>query len=85
VEEEEGGEEEELNEEQEGPFDQQPTNEETHTELLVDTKVIDRPSIIPVPYPKSTRELRSLSYGSIVPSPKKLSRELSGLHTSIHQ
>jgi hypothetical protein len=82
VEEEDGGEEEEPNEEQEGPLDLPPTTEEAHTELLIDTKVSYKPSTIPVPYPKSTRELRILSYGSIGPAPKKLSGELKGLQIS---
>jgi hypothetical protein len=69
VEEAECGEEEEPNEDQEEPFDL-PSVEEAHSELLIDTTVTDKPSIIPVPYPKSTRELRSLSYGTIGPAPK---------------
>jgi hypothetical protein len=72
VEEDEGGEEEEPNELQEVFFDQPPTTEEAHTELLIDTTATDKPSIIPVPYPKSTRELRSLIYGTMGPAPKKL-------------
>jgi hypothetical protein len=44
VEEEEGGEDNKPNEEQEGSFDLLTTTEEAHTELLIDTKGIDKPS-----------------------------------------
>jgi hypothetical protein len=71
--------------EQEGTFDFPSTTEEDHTELLVDTPITTKPSIVPVTYPKSTRELRSLSYVTIGPVPKKLSRELRGLQiNNIH-
>jgi hypothetical protein len=76
VEEEEDGGEQEPNEEQEGPFDLPSTVEENHTESLVDATATAKPSIIPVP--RSTRELRSLSYGTVGPAQKKLSRELRG-------
>jgi hypothetical protein len=82
VKEEEGGEEEDPNEEQDGFFDLPSTTEEAQTELLIDTTATDKPSIVPVPYPKSTRELRILSYGTMRPAPKKLSRELKGLQIS---
>jgi hypothetical protein len=65
------------------------TTEYDHTELLVDPTTTIKPSIVPVPYPKSARKLRSLSYGTIGPVPKKLSRELRGLQKKhpncIHQ
>jgi hypothetical protein len=82
VEEEEGGEEEEPNEEEEGFSDLPSTTEEAQTELLIDATVTDKPSIVPVTYPKSTRELRSLSYGTIGPAQKKLSSDLKGLQIS---
>jgi hypothetical protein len=56
VEEVEGGEEEEPNEEQEGLFDLPSTTVEAHTELLIDTTVTDKPSIIPVKVYKGIEE-----------------------------
>jgi Reverse transcriptase (RNA-dependent DNA polymerase) len=50
--------------------------EEGHTELLSDTA---KPSIVAVPYPRSTREL---SYETMGPSSKKRSREL--IYLQIH-
>jgi hypothetical protein len=66
VEEEEDGEEEEQDEEL--LFDLPSTAEEDHTEQLVDTTTASKPSIVPAPYPKSKRELRSLSYGAVRPN-----------------
>jgi hypothetical protein len=40
--------------------------------------------IVPVPYPKVSRELRSLSYNTIRPAPKRMTRELQGLQSNIH-
>jgi hypothetical protein len=86
VDEEENGEEEEQDEEQEGFFDPPSTAAEVHAELLVDTTTANKPSIVPVPYPNSKRELRILSYGTVGPVPKKLSRELRCLQiSSIHK
>jgi hypothetical protein len=47
-------------------------------EQLMDVPDTTIPAIL-VTYPKSTRELRSLSYGTIGPASKKMSRKLRGL------
>jgi hypothetical protein len=62
--------EEEQYAEQERTFDFPSTPEEDHTELLVDTTTTVKPSSVPVSYPKSTRDLSSLSYGTIGPASK---------------
>jgi hypothetical protein len=40
--------------------------------------------IIPVLYPKVSRELQNLSYGTIGPAPKKNSQEVLGLQSNLH-
>jgi hypothetical protein len=40
--------------------------------------------IVPVPYPKVSRELRSLQYGNIGPAPKRMTRELQGFQSNLH-
>jgi hypothetical protein len=37
-----------------------------------------------LPYPKVSRELRSLKYGDIGPALKRMTRELRGLHSNLH-
>jgi hypothetical protein len=49
-------------------------------EQPMDVPDITKPEIV-APYPKSTRELRSLIYGTVGPTPKKISRELRGLQS----
>jgi hypothetical protein len=75
-------EEEEPSEEQEGLFDLPSKTEEEHTELLIYTTPTDKPYRIPIPYPRANRVLRSLTYGTIGPVPKNLSRELRGLQSN---
>jgi hypothetical protein len=40
--------------------------------------------IVPVPYPKASREFRSLQYGTIGPAPKRMTRKLRGLQSNLH-
>jgi hypothetical protein len=47
----------------------------------MDVPNITKPAIV-APYPKATRELRSLSYGTVGPAPKKLSKELIRLESN---
>jgi hypothetical protein len=39
---------------------------------------------VPVPYPKLSRELRSLQYGTLGPAPKRMTRKLRRLHSNLH-
>jgi hypothetical protein len=43
---------------------------------------VHNPPLIPVPYPRASREVRSLSYGTNGPASKRMSRELKGLQSS---
>jgi hypothetical protein len=72
--------------EEEGLFGPtQPVTIDEHTEHQVDVSdKVPNPPLIPVPYPKGSRELRSLSYGT-APAPKSLSLDVRGLQcSSIH-
>jgi hypothetical protein len=60
----------------------QPVTIDDHIEHQVDVSdKVQNPPLIPVPYPKESRELRRLSNGA-APSPKRLARALKGLQTS---
>jgi hypothetical protein len=59
-----------------GPL--QPDNVEHQVDVSYN---VPNPQLIPVPYPKGSRELRSLSYGT-APAPKRLARDLRGLQSS---
>jgi hypothetical protein len=63
--------------EEEGLFGPpQPVTIDDHIEHQVDVSdKVPNPPLIPVPYPKVSRALRSLSYGT-APAPKRLAREL---------
>jgi hypothetical protein len=69
--------------EEEGLFGPpQPVTIDEHIEHQVDvSEKAPNPPLIPVPYPKGQRELRSLSYGTAL-APKELARELKGLQSS---
>jgi hypothetical protein len=63
----------------------QPVTMDDHIDHQVDVShKVPNPPLIPVPYPKGSRELRILSYGT-APAPKRLARELKGLQSrNIH-
>jgi hypothetical protein len=53
-----------------------------HIEHQVDVSdKVPKPPLIPVPYPKGSRGLRILSYGTAM-APKRLTREVRGLQSS---
>jgi hypothetical protein len=68
--------------EEEGLFGPpQPVTIDDHIEYQVDVSdKVPNPPLIPVPYPKGSRELRSLSYGTDT-APKRLARELKSLQS----
>jgi hypothetical protein len=69
----------EIAEEEELVCPPQPTIIDDQIEHQVDvSEKVPNPPLIPVPYPKGSRELRSLSYGT-APAPKFLTQELNGL------
>jgi hypothetical protein len=69
--------------EEEGLFGPpQPVAINDHIEHQVDVAyIVPNPPLIPVPYPKGSRDLRSLSYGT-APAHKRLARELQSLQSS---
>jgi hypothetical protein len=86
VEEDEIEDEEEVGAEQEGynhVGPPPPITEDDFVEQQMDVPQATAP-IAPVPYPKVSRELRSLQYGNIGPAPKRMTRELRGLQSNLH-
>jgi hypothetical protein len=69
--------------EEEGIFDpHQPVTTDDHIEHQVNVSdKVPNPPLIPVPCPKGSRELRSVSFGT-APAPKRLARERKGLQSS---
>jgi hypothetical protein len=62
---------------------QPPISEDDFVEQQMDVQP-DTAPIIPVPYPKVSRELRSLSYGTIGPAPTRMTRKIQGLQSNLH-
>jgi hypothetical protein len=56
-----------------------PITNDDHTEQLMDVTTVAKSDTIVVPYPKPTRELSCLSYGTVGLEPKKISMDLKGL------
>jgi hypothetical protein len=75
--------EEKIGAEQEGDNHVGPPPEDHFVEQQMDVPPATAP-IIPVPYPKVSRELRNLSYGTIEPAPKRMTRALQGLQSNLH-
>jgi hypothetical protein len=72
--------------EEEGLFGPpQPVTIDDHIEHQVDVSdKVPNPQLIPVPYPRGSRKLRSLNYGYTL-APKRLTRDLKGLQSgNIH-
>jgi hypothetical protein len=68
-------EEEEIEDEEEVDGPPPPITKEDFIEQKMDVPQA-KAKIVPVPYPKVSRELCSLKYGNIGPAPKRMTREL---------